>query len=155
MKQGFSILEITVVMLLMAILFSLTIPQFNRLFQSSLDTEIRKVLSLVEDVRFSSILEGNRYRVRFYPVNKAFEINHFQNGKWSPVNDEKPVMLNSNISSISLNIDGQDYSAAEQVDVYFYPSGLVDPFQLILKDGEESREFQMQALTGATEIVEP
>lgn len=156
LRKGFSILEVAIVLLLVTILFSFALPQFNRFLSSSLESETRNTLALMQDIRFTSILDGSRHKVSFYLKDKSYQVFQQERTGWKPFSKQPDrIKFAKQVKTIQFVLDNKDYSDLEKVDVYFHPSGLIDPFSITFEGSDkETLGFSMHSLSGSGKIHE-
>ena len=71
---GFSLLELSVVMLFMAILLGFSLPRFSILFDSTLVQETQKIAHLLREMRLQAILKGQNIRLVFDTKNSRYSV---------------------------------------------------------------------------------
>ncbi|MCP4753192.1 MAG: type II secretion system protein [Proteobacteria bacterium] len=64
-SEGFTLLELSVVMFIMLILLGFSLPRFSTLFESDLQKETQKIAGIVKDLRLQAILKGENYKLVF------------------------------------------------------------------------------------------
>lgn len=73
-RAGFTLLELSVVILLMAILLGFSLPRFSALFDSKLVQESQKIASLLRKMRLQAILKSQNIRFVFDTQNSRYSI---------------------------------------------------------------------------------
>ena len=71
---GFTLLELSVVIFLMAILLGFSLPRFSTLFDSTLVQESQKIASLLREMRLQAILKGQNIKFVFDTKNSRYSI---------------------------------------------------------------------------------
>jgi len=89
-KRGFSLLELLVVVAVIVVLLTFTMPQIGRYWQVyQLDSATQTLTSNLEFARYSAISRGNLVTVSFYPAARYYELFEDANGNGSRELDER------------------------------------------------------------------
>lgn len=181
--RGFSIIELLVVLVLIALLIAIAVPSINGLLGLALGENSRKLQGLVKDVYTKAALSGQTYRIVFdidshslwveestsrillekgsteVEANVAGSNNAKQRPAFTKVEGE---LGQAWVLPGSLRIRGvwtehlRDRQRDGKVYQYFFPGGQAESAQITL--GEEGEDFSLtivvEPLTGNTYISE-
>jgi len=169
-NAGFTLLELSVVLLIVAILLGISLPRFSNFFESDLEQETRKIASIIDGLRLQAILKGENYRLVFDTKNSQYQVftvnpedtsesvPHETYG--SPIKLTPPV----EISTISTEIDNLSASRfgfkklefdkifGQQYEFRIDSSGFIDLFLVRLKDNKNSLTLRIKNIMGEMAI---
>jgi len=141
-KQGYTLIEITIVMSLIGLFMLLTIPRFQEgILTDNLKLSIRKIIGTVKNLRNMAIrnqkdylicfdLESNRMWTTFFTMSPEERYQAKQNAFQFP----------PNIQILDLAHPGMDKDTTGHATIRFFKKGYVQPTVIHLgtKDGRQS-----------------
>ena len=167
---GFTLLELSVVLFIMAVMLGIALPSFSNLMESDLEKEAQKLAAIIGDLRLKAILNSSDYLLVFDTKKSEYQvlvIDPADPSSTTPPDDyNAPIQLKPpvEIASISTDIEqngtsrfgfkkmefdkifGQEYSF--RID----SSGFIDMFRLRLKDRENSITLSIETIMGEIAI---
>ncbi len=164
--RGFSLLELSVGMLLMVILLGFSLPRFSLLLESELQKEARKIAYLIKELRIQAILKGENYKLVFDTRKSEYSVltedsrnprGISPHEKYSePIRLEDPVEF----AKVTRDEEEEEYSRfsfrkiefdkifGQQFEFRIDSSGFIDLFTLKLKDQENSLSLSVVNIMG-------
>jgi general secretion pathway protein H len=147
---GFTLVELLVVLVLIAILMSVTFPSIGRgLSAVKLKTTSREIAATMRFARWKAIREQQLYWIRIDSEKNEIELVS-QDLKY-----KKFITMPSGISIIRASLlEEQETPEKQKSSTYFFlPNGLSDSFQVVISTerGLQIRVFQ-DVLTGSPRI---
>jgi prepilin-type N-terminal cleavage/methylation domain-containing protein len=168
---GFTLLELSVVLFIMAILLGISLPRFSNFFESDLEKETRKIAAILNQLRLEAILKGESYRLLFDSKESTFEIytiDAVDSNLNSPNESFKyPIKLMPPVEIQSISTETEDTGAptkfefekqsfdkifGNQFEFRIDTSGFIDLFTVTLKDGSNSITLQVKTIMGEIAI---
>ena len=168
--RGFTLLELSAVLFMMAVLLGISLPNFSNFLESDLEKETKRIAAVIEELRLQAILERESYRLVFNTKDSAYHAERIDpenpTKKSSRETFIKSVKLPSpvELASISTDIESQTPSkfgfeklAFEKIFGQEYQfiidsSGFVDQFRIRLKDRQHSMTLTVTTIMGEIEI---
>jgi Tfp pilus assembly protein FimT len=169
---GISLLELSIVVFLMAVLLGFSMPRFSSLFDSQLLKEARRIAVLLHRLRIEAILKGENYKIVF--DTKKSEYSVFTASPQNPreytphEKYSKPIQLKSPVEFLKVTKDEDEEGRSEsrfgfnelEFDKIFGlsyefrvdSSGFIDLFTIRLKDREHSISMSVVNIMGKIEI---
>lgn len=150
-QAGFTLIELSIVLLLLALMFRVTIPALSGLTEANLHSTSRRIASLMRYVYseaafrktyFSLILDLEK---REYWVETPILNTFTQELEMMKVEDESLARhraLDRGIRFSEVKIGSSAAIREGRAEVHFYPGGYADPATIHLKD-DRSREFSI------------
>jgi type II secretory pathway pseudopilin PulG len=167
---GFSLLELSLVILLMLIMVGVAVPRLSLLFESDLMKEARRIAGTIEGLRMRAMLEGEDYRLVFDTEKATYSVDIVdldQPRQFFPHPDyPKPVSLTPPVEFVNVwrgssetverRFAGEklefDKIFGQRFDFRIDAAGLVDPFRLELKDRRHSVTVTVADIMGKVVI---
>lgn len=164
-RAGFTLIEIMIVVGIMGLIALIGIPSIYQIAKKEgmrrAVTDMKEVLS---NARAKAILSGNEVQLKFYPIEKRFEITGGGPAATNPDSAPTPSSeastpspnqitsgtLPEDISFGMLVVDGVNYLESEWTRVRFFPNGTCDELRLVLEQPgtEEIRGIELETTTG-------
>ena len=147
---GFTLVELLVVLVLIAILMSVTVPSIGRgLSAVKLKTTSREIVATIRFARWKAIREQKLYWMRIDSEKNEIELVS-QDLKY-----KKLISMQYGISIIKVSLLGEQEPAEKQeISTFFFmPNGFSDSFQVVISTerGLRVKVFQ-DVLTGSPRI---
>ena len=133
---GFTLIELMLVLVLLAIMLFLALPAFQSLVQSTTEREVNRLTSLIRLLRNEAVLTRRPYRLVFDLKQREYFVEELSlNGQL--VEQTDPAILRRHrlppsfqVKDIVLNGDTRHPMADRRVDLTLDTSGFMDPFAL-------------------------
>ena len=170
--EGFTLLELSLVILLMAIMLGFTMPRFSNLLDSTLHQETYKIARLLEEIRLQAILEGRNFKIVIDTKKSQYSIMMAESTNpnlytpfpkyGNPISLPEPI----EIYNISQEISDTEQSrfAIEKIEfdkifgqTYEFEidsSGFMDRFTLKLKDKQNKIALSVVNIMGKVVVGE-
>lgn len=147
-QQGFTLLEVLVVVFIIALTTSLAVVTLGRDDQTQVDQQARQLL---EDFTFARDLALNQHRLVGWHVKNEgyyFSLRNSQ-GSWQRYTTrglpERPWKEGVSLKEKSNWLGNAEDEEATQPSLVFFPSGEVTPATLTLALGDKQRQLRIQA----------
>lgn len=158
--QGFTLLEVTLVLLILAIAIGVVVPRLRDTDRARLESHVRKLAVMVRYLRHEAILNGRTYRLNYSIDEGSYWITSADGddeaSSFTPEEGilAKPVVFPEPIAFADLVLPdtfGQIQEGAGFTD--FYPDGYVDLTLLHLGNGQEMYTVFVDSLTGHVSVA--
>ncbi len=150
--QGFTLLEIMIVIVIIGVSLALAIPSLRSDESETLRQESARVMALLESARDDAVFGGRAVAVRLRAgqLETLRRDPHAVNPTWQPVSttSSTPRPLAANILG-ELQIGGaraEDKPDQQTTPVVFLPAGIAAPFELTLSLATHRRTIRGDAL---------
>ena len=128
---GFTLIEMLVVMVIIAIAFAAIRPELARTLKASQDrAALRKVIAMLTGAHAKAVIEGRLVRVTISPSDGAMwaEIQvdpTVDRTQFAPISvlGKQQLLWPKELSIDAMNIGGTDSSQSGEAVIYFYPDG--------------------------------
>jgi len=159
-SNGFTLLELAVVLLLLTVVLGLVLPEASSLLtDSDLRTSSRRVAGAVAEARNEAMLGGRIWELAIDLESNAFWIAPVGDGEegGTPAQAGKPGPKRRTLAGQVRFLDvrkGQDESQnTGRVSIRFHPKGLVEPAVIHLGDqGNRVRTLSIKPFSGRLSI---
>jgi general secretion pathway protein H len=155
-RQGFTLLELLVVMLLLGIVLSIAVINIGDQRHEELRFESQRLYQVIRLAHEEAILNQEVLAIRFYPHGYEFQL--LVEEDWQAVNTpdymlrhelDEVFVFELEQDGIGVSLDGEDGGR-----VMLSSSGEMTPFTLILKLDDDSLSYQLTgSLMGELELV--
>jgi prepilin-type N-terminal cleavage/methylation domain-containing protein len=148
---GFTLLELTIVVIILGILSALTIPLFRNSFSNlQLSNTAHNLASLMRYAQERSIVERINYQLNFNPQLSQFWLTQEQD----PLTPGRYTRLSGKTGKINF-LPREVKIETEKYIVNFYPDGKIDKTTIYLSDTKEHYfTITTQEQTGYTELFD-
>ncbi len=151
-ERGVTLLELSLVVLLVAILLGFSLPRFTTLYESDLELETKKLAKIIKDLRLQAIIEEKRFRLVFNTKKSSYkvleQISRDQSEFKPSKQFSKAVKLTEPVEfyQISNEVQNQEELRFSGAPIIFEKifgqefhfsvdsSGFIDPFTVRLRD---------------------
>lgn len=139
--QGFTLIEVAVVLLLITIILGLAIPRLHgQFFSNDLGRTTRMIGGLAQEARLSAMREGKTYGMEIDPSQhhlRVFRDEVLVDGstKKTSSREIKAVKIPDSVTITDIWISGNG-KVRGQVDLYFSPKGRADHAIIHLQDAK-------------------
>lgn len=158
-RKGFTLMELMVIMVLLALMMFIALPAFQSMVESALDKEVKRLGTVVRMLRNEAILGRHTYRLLLELEQNSYTVEQRgEDGAFSKVSD--PPILRAHEFPDDWVIErvlmfGEDVSRErkEPIPVVVDSSGFVDPFLLQFTLGGDPFTLKLTGFTGKMELV--
>ena len=144
-KKGFTFLEVLIVIIVLGVIASFSIPRFHETFNNlQLKMAAYDLAQFFRYAQGEAIRDGHTHKIvlegQAYWLMKENDDEEFEriSSRWGKTN-----LINNSIEVIS-----------EKNEIYFYPEGRIDRVEINLKRGEKTYILTTQERQGYVEIQE-
>ena len=158
--SGFTLIEIVVVLTIIAVLASLTIPNISWLSTAKLDAAAERLAATIQYVHDEAALRGRVYKIRFdldrdfYDVSSQSLLAGLGQDRSKPQADkaeEDPIArkhrLEEGVELISVAA-GREAQSGGVAELFFYPENTFVDATILIGDGED--EFRRITVDGSS-----
>ena len=155
--RGFTLIELTLVIFLMGLLLSLTIPRFrDAVLSDDLRGTTRKLIVKIGELRSASIRDNRDYILRFNLEANQYWVEDSGMSELEQVTArEQSTRLPDDVHILDIWFMGTDKQVTGEVGIRFYRKGYVRP-SLIHLGSEDGRKFTLtlRPFMGKVEVTE-
>lgn len=155
LNRGYTLIELSLVILLIGIILVFVLPKLDNLGDSKLRTTARQLAGTIQSVYDESVIKKKPWQIVFDIASRTYT--------FSEVNDEEPSVISdaSRETSLPGNVFIKDIvTEAEgkitegKVILRFYPDGFVEKNTIHLSDGRKDYTLVTAPLTGKVRVSE-
>ncbi len=147
LPPGFTLIELSVVIVIIGVILALTLPEIRDLTEIQLRSHSRRLAGTIRYLFNQSAFKGNAYCILRIDQDKGeywpeiCQEDKENPEQWVCQSDTsilgQKVRLPENLSFSDIYINGQKVIADEPVPIFFLPQGYVDPAFIHLQDNRE------------------
>lgn len=160
-SNGFTLLELSVVLLIIGLLAAVALPRLGDLSGRRLDSSARRLAALVHYLSGEAAFSGRLYRLHYDLDQRAYWVTVLTApqgvGEFIPDSSplSRPVQLPPAIAFADVFVPSVGRVRTGQVYTHFYPQGYADPTVIHLRD-QHSRvvTVTIPPLTGEARVYE-
>jgi len=162
-------MELSVVLLIMAVLLGVSLPSFSNFFESDLKKETHRIAGILSELRLQAILNGETYKLLFdtkkselsvFTLNQADHSFSPHDKYGGPITFIAPVEF----EKISVDVENRvqskfgfqklefDKIFGQQYEFRIDSSGFMDQFALKLKDTSNTLTLTVRNIMGDIDI---
>jgi prepilin-type N-terminal cleavage/methylation domain-containing protein len=157
-SKGFTLIELTVVMVVLGVMLALVVPKLGELGEANLKRSARHLTGMIRFLRDEAQAKKTVYRLRFdIPAGRywaeVLSITSDQTVEFKQLYSEMAAEGSLSGQTSFLNVKAGSHP--DELYIQFTPDGWVEKSFIYLKDGSD-RPFTLiiQPLTGNTELRE-
>lgn len=155
---GFTLIEVSLVLLLIAIVLALAIPRLRSLSGAELSRQARRLSNTFRYLRSQAILTGRVYRLNYDVGLERYWVtivNDCSDPGGVPEDGPlgRPVSLPDPVGISDIVLQGIGKVQQGLVMTCFYPDGYIDPTVVHLDDGREAYTLYVNSLTGRAALT--
>jgi len=169
-ESGFTLLELSVVILIMVMMLSISMPRFSNLFESTLQKETLKIAGILNKLRSKAILKGENYKLVFNIKTSEYEIFTIDSEDPTkslpheeypeaiklkpPIEFTKVLKGEEGVEESKLNFKKLEFDKifGQKHEFRIDSSGFIDLFSIELKDNKNSQTLSVVNIMGKIEI---
>jgi general secretion pathway protein H len=144
--QGFTLIEVMLTLLVLALLVSLTPPLFQKAFPSlKLKAATRDLAQEIRYIQQTAILTGVSSKVQFDLQNNAYQSDHVNSGEVRRLPD-----------GLRFTLDNRRTATLDDgiVVIKFFPDGSSSGGLLMLDNGARQFAISVDWLTGRVQVID-
>lgn len=156
-QRGFTLAELAIVVLLIALMSALSIPLLGNVSDADLNAAGRRLAGSVKYLYNESALEGRPFRLQFDLDNNLISAQQqrLENGEWEEVTGRfKPAKLPRSVQMHRVKVEGSGSVTSGTTEMIIHPVGWLDETTLHLVDGKKKMTVWFSPLTGTAEFYE-
>lgn len=153
--SGFTLIELAVVTLLLALLAGLTVPLLNRSGDGALRHTARRLTGTIRYLYNEAALSGCRHRLLLDMDRQRLSTRRLEaDGSWQPVKHlARDWTWPEQVRLVALILPGKGTFSTGEVPIALYASGDMDAAVIQLSDDHQrSLTLRLLPLTGSVEI---
>ena len=155
-SAGFTLIEVAVVVLLIALFAGLTVPMLTGVGQDGMDASARRIAGTVRYLYNEAALTGLQYRLTFDLDDGTFGAKVLgKDGQLREITGtgaERPLKGETRFAEVWTA--GRGSFTRGEVTITIYPAGWLEETVLHLKEEERNLTLRLMPFTGATEVYE-
>jgi len=156
-QKGFTLIELSIVVFLIALFSSMTIPLLTGFGQNQLDASARRLSGAIKYLYNESALNNSQYRLVFNLDKETWRAKIRQeNGELVAAKRfGSPTPLRGDARIRDIHVSGKGSQNSGEVSLSIYPEGWIDRSVLHLDNGgNEILTLRIEPFTGTTEVYE-
>jgi general secretion pathway protein H len=156
-RSGFTLIEMTMVIFLMGIMLSLTLPRLRDVALSdNLKNTVRTMNATVKEIRYQAIKDSHEYLLKFDFSSKAFwSDSPYLTEEKRIAAKENSISLPSDVRVIDISFQDGDKKTSGEVSIQFSKEGYISP-SVIHLGSDDGRRFTyiLRPFLGDADIIE-
>jgi len=141
-QRGFTLLELTIVIFIIALLAGIVFPSFRGLSERQLSSDARRTASLLQYLSDSAMASKETYSLDFDLQKSSVS--------WKGPDGDKTESLKT-LSGVDLQSKGLTREGL--VTVFFGPAGITEYIEILLKDDEKGMRVTFNPISGRAKIL--
>ena len=155
--RGFTLLEISLVILIISIVLSIAIPRLGDRSRSELRSHVNRLRTTFRFVRNEAILSGRTYRLNYDLDQHRYWVTSegaADIGESDTSILMRPVKLPDTVAFSDIVLQSAGKLAQGRLYTRFFPDGFVDPTVVHMDNGREAYTLSVWPLTGQVSVYE-
>ncbi len=143
-RAAFTLIELSIVVFILAVLLAVSIPGFVRSYNASLLSETaRSFATLCQQARIQAVSQQRNATLHIDLERQVFWISQPVRNEGGTEEDQtvKVVEISNRIALVDAVRQDEPRTAGKQVEVSFYPNGTCDPVYIILRGAEKGNDL--------------
>lgn len=148
---GFTLIELSVVLLIMTLMFSIAVPRFSELTEFNLRSTARQLAAMMRYLYSEAAFKKTYYSLVFDLASKTFWV---EAPRLNPLTQEMQMLeiedqaliqrrkLPAGIRFSEIKVGSREALHDGRVEMHFFPGGYADPATVHLKDRKD-REYSI------------
>ena len=159
-NQGFTLIELMVILVLLVVLMFVALPAFQNMIQGRVEEEVKHLSGVIRLLRNEAVLGRKSFRIVFKVEQSLYTVEEKgEDGNYLEL--DHPAVLKPHRLPDSFVIDrifmyGKDVSRDRKVPVPvgLDSSGFIDPFLLQFTEGDTAHTLRVTGFMGKADLVE-
>jgi prepilin-type N-terminal cleavage/methylation domain-containing protein len=149
LRAGFTLIEIMVVVLIMGITLTMSVPLAYKLWHKApMRQSVKDIFEVCQNARRHAIFSNHPAELVFHPRERRLEVAGMS-GEGTSAKLGDGVM----IDLLDINMSGIEYRGADVAKVTFYPTGTSDEMKMVLRYEAEQIGIELELTTGLASVV--
>lgn len=155
-EAGFTLIELSIVVALLGLLFGLVIPKLPAIGENRLDATARRIAGTVRFLYNEAALTGQEHRLAFNLDRNSLRGRKLEHdGELAPVSGSgREHTLSSSVDIVDISVPGRNKIQKGEVYARISPVGWMEETIIHLKSEKRTLTLHLQPLTGMTDIYE-
>jgi len=142
-RAGFSLIELSIVLFILAIIMAVSVPSFIRSYNAAtLNATGRTIITSCQFAKLNAVLRQKKVAFYIDMDNRKITLRQFAgtnatDDTESSILDLKTIEISPRIGLASAQIGDQPAEQKGQVEATFYPNGTCDAFTVTLRGAEK------------------
>jgi prepilin-type N-terminal cleavage/methylation domain-containing protein len=156
-QDGFTLIEIMVVVVLVSLFMAFSVPLFSNIGTSSLGTSARRLSGTIKYLYNESAMSGLEYRLIYDLDRGTYRAQVLEeDGSLVDAPDQgREASLKGSVRFKDLQLPGRGTFSMGQITTRLHPSGWVEETIIHLDDGDgKMLTLRVMPLTGTTEVFD-
>lgn|GEM_PF-349313 len=154
--RGFSLVELVVVLFLIGIMLSFTLPRFHdTILTNHTQSVSRRIISTVQSLKERSVRDQNLYILhvnldtrRLWVTHESMSVEELENA------EQKGYELPDDVILLDVETPGKGKVASGQADIYFYKKGYSDRALIHIEDDDHQWSFLIETFLTRVRLYE-
>lgn len=154
-RAGFTLIELTVVVLLIGLFAGLTVPMLTGFGQNKLDASARRLAGTVKYLFNETAMAKAQHRLVFNLDEGTFQAQRLDQEEWVEVGGTgRQQKLKGEVRFRDITVPGRGLYTSGEVTVEILPVGWMEETVLHLQEGDKERTLHIKPFTGTTEVFD-
>jgi prepilin-type N-terminal cleavage/methylation domain-containing protein len=154
--RGFSLVELVVVLFLIGIMLSFTLPRFHdTILTNHTQSVSRRIIATVQSLKERSVRDQKLYILhvnldtrRLWVTHEPMSVEERENAK------QKGYALPDDVVLLDVETPGKGKIASGQADIHFYKKGYSDRALIHIEDDDHQRSFLIETFLSRVRLYE-
>lgn len=155
--RGFTLIELTMVVFLLGIMLTLTLPRLRDVALSdNLKNTVRTLTSTVKEIRYQAIKDNHEYLLKFdFDSKKFWSDSPYLTEEKRTAAEENPITLPPDVRVIDISFRDGEKKTSGEVSINFSKEGYISP-SVIHLGSDDGRQFTyiLRPFLGDADIIE-
>ncbi|MBE0598739.1 MAG: prepilin-type N-terminal cleavage/methylation domain-containing protein [Desulfuromonadales bacterium] len=154
-QAGFTLIELTIVVLLLGLFAGLTVPLLTGFGQDKLDASARRLAGTVKYLFNEAALAKTPHRIVFNLDEGNFQAKRLDHDEWVEVGGSGRLQkLPGEVRFRDITVPGRGLYTSGEVIIEILPVGWMEETVLHLQERNKERTLHIKPFTGTTEVFD-